>query len=67
MTGHPKRSEDRDHTPKPGRPGGDLHEKAEVPRGVRPEDKKDEGDPALNELESGREDPGVDLNEERQR
>lgn len=63
----PKRSEDRNYTPAPKRPDGDLREEAVPPKGLKPEQKKDEGSPFLKELEIGPEDPGVDLNEEQQR
>jgi hypothetical protein len=64
----PKRSEDRNYTPKPALlPVEDVELEELSPPLVKPEKKKDEGSPFLDELEIGPEDPGVDLNEEQQR
>lgn len=63
----PKRSEDRNYTPVPGRPEGDLPEEAVPPPTLNPEDVKDEGDLTLrDDLEAGPEEPPPDLNEEQQ-
>lgn len=68
MAAKPRRSEDRNYTPEPERPEGDLPEEAVPPPTIRPEDKKDEGDPTLTgHLDIGAEDPGVDLNTEQQK
>lgn len=65
---NPKRSEDRNYTPKPALlPVEDVELEELSPKGLKPGQKKDEGSPFLDELEIGPEDPGVDLNEEQQR
>lgn len=64
----PKRADERNYTPEPRlEPVEDVREEAGAVPTVKPEAKKDEGDPFLDELEIGPEDPGVDLNEEQQR
>ncbi len=64
----PKRSEDRNYTPAPQRPEGNLPEEALPPDTLKPEDKKDQGDPTLtDDLGVGPEEPPPDLNEEQQR
>jgi hypothetical protein len=62
-----KRSEDRNYTPAPKRPEGDLPEEATPPPTVDPEDVTDEGDLSLrDDLNVGPEEPPPDLNEEQQ-
>lgn len=63
----PKRADERNYTPEPEILPADPKEEAGPVPTVKPETKKDEGDPFLDELEIGSEDPGVDLNEEQQR
>jgi hypothetical protein len=63
----PKRSEDRNYTPTPQRPDGDLHEEAVPPPGLKPGQKTDRDSTVLDELEIGRDEPKIDLNEEQQR
>ena len=63
----PKRADERNYTPDAKILPADAREEAGPVPGVKPESKKDEGDPFLDELEIGPEDPGVDLNEEQQR
>lgn len=65
---NPKRSEDRNYTPAPELlPVDDVKEEVGAVPGLKPEQKTDQGNPFLDELDIGPEDPGVDLNEEQQR
>jgi hypothetical protein len=63
----PKRADERNYTPEPEILPADAKQEAGPVPTLKPEAKKDEGDPFLDELEIGPEDPGVDLNEEQQR
>ena len=62
----PERAEDRSFTPEPGAPDGDIRDKVAPPKGLDPDSKRDEGDPALTELERIEGEPPLDLNREQQ-
>ena len=66
MADDKKRSEDRTKTPKPELLGGKIKDKAAPPKGLKPGEKKDEGDSVLDELEFRNDEPPVDLNREQQ-
>ena len=64
----PKRADERNYTPEPEiEPVDDVKEEAGAVPTVKPETKKDEGDPFLDELDRVPGEPRIDLNEEQQR